>query len=50
MPYVKSVASGMFNGCAFFTRLRAKKVFTARIVQMKLEHKTLLIAESKDKE
>ena len=47
-PCVKSMASGMFNGCVFFTRPRVKKVFTVGIVQMKLEHKTLLIAENED--
>ena len=34
VPYVKSVVYGMFNGCAFFTRLKVKTEFTVKNVLM----------------
>ena len=48
--YVKSVASGMFNGWIFSIRLRAKKVFIAGIVQSSCNYRTLLRTESEGEE
>lgn len=50
MLYARSVASGMFNGCAFFTKLRAKTGLTVRIVQLNLEYRVLLKTEIEPQE
>jgi hypothetical protein len=44
------VVNGMFSGCAFFMRLKAKREFIVRVARMNLEYKAPLIAESEVKE